>query len=234
MHIAEISEEIAYVKERTGYGTVEYLSNIGFLDKNVLGAHTVWMTDSEIDLFALHGVKSSHNPAAGTRVLGFAKVPEMLKKGVIVSIGTDGAPCNNHMDMFDEMYLTALIHKGRTLNPKTLPAEAILEMATINGAKSLLAENEAGSLEIGKKADLIIINPKEIGSIPLHDPISNLVYSMHSTNVESTLCNDKWLMKNRKIMFVDEAEILGEAERMADVIRIKANIKLPDRFPTIR
>jgi 5-methylthioadenosine/S-adenosylhomocysteine deaminase len=235
MHIAEIPEENQYVKERTGgYSTVEYLAKLGFLDKNILGAHTVWMTDKEVDLFLLHNVKSSHNPAAAMKVLGFAKVPEMLKKGVVVSIGTDGAPCNNRMDMMDEMYLTALIHKGRTLNPKTVPAETILEMATINGAKTLLQENEIGSLESGKKADMIVINPRGIGSIPMHDPISNIVYSMHSTNVESTMCDGKWVMKDRKITFVSEEEILNEAEKMAESIRKKAGIILPDRFPTIR
>ncbi len=235
MHIAEIPDEIDYVKKRTGgYSTVEYLSKIGFLDKNILGAHTVWLTDKEVDLFRLHDVKSSHNPAAAMRVLGFAKVPEMLKKGVVVSIGTDGAPCNNRMDMMDEMYLTALIHKGRTLSPKTTPAETIIEMATINGAKTLLQEDEIGSLEIGKKADLIIINPKSIGSLPLHDAVSSIVYSMHSTNVESTMCDGKWLMKDRKITLVSEDDILNKVIEMADSIRKKAGIVLPDRFPTIR
>lgn len=234
MHIAEIPEEIDYCMETRGYSTVEYLSKIGFLDKNILAAHTVWMTDKEVDLFRLHNVKSSHNPAAAMRVLGFAKVPEMLEKGVVVSIGTDGAPCNNRMDMMDEIYLTALIHKGRTLNPKTVPAETILEMATINGAKTILREDEVGSLEAEKKADLIIINPESIGSTPLHDVVSNIVYSMHSTNVESTMCNGKWLMKNRKITMVNETDILNEAMKMANNIRSKAGIHLPDRFPTIR
>lgn len=234
MHIAEIPDEIDYVKETRGYSTVEYLSKIGFLDKNILGAHTVWLTDKEVDLFRLHDVKASHNPAAAMRVLGFAKVPEMLEKGVVVSIGTDGAPCNNRMDMIDEMYLTALIHKGRTLNPKKVPAETIIEMATLNGAKTILRENEIGSLDSGKKADLIVINPRGIGSMPLHDVVSNIVYSMHSTNVESTMCNGKWVMKDRKITMVDEEKILNEAEKMADNIRRRAGIYLPDRFPTIR
>lgn len=235
MHIAEIPGEIDYVKERTGgYSTVEHLSRIGFLDKNILGAHTVWLTDKEVDLFRLHNVKSSHNPAAAMRVLGFAKVPEMLKKGVVVSIGTDGAPCNNRMDMVDEMYLTALIHKGRTLSPKTTPAETIIEMATINGAKTILREEETGSLEVGKKADLIVIDPRSIGNMPQHDPVSSIVYSMHSTNIESTMCDGRWLMKNRKVAVVSEEDILDRAEEMAEKIRKRAGIVIPDRFPTIR
>lgn len=234
MHIAEIPDEIEFVKEKTGYTTVEYLSKIGFLGDNLLGAHTVWLTDKEIDLFRLHGVKSTHNPAAAMRVLGFARVPEMIKKGITMSIGTDGAPSNNRMDMVDEMYLTALIHKGRTLNPKEIPAETILEMATINGAKSLLQENEIGSLEPGKKADLIVIDLRSIGSMPNHDPISNIVYSMHSSNIESTMCDGKWLMKDRRILPISEQDVLKEVEKMASIIKKKSGVVLPDRFPTIR
>jgi 5-methylthioadenosine/S-adenosylhomocysteine deaminase len=234
MHIAEIPEEVDFVKKRTGYSPVEYLSKIGFLGENLLAAHTVWLTDREVDLFRLHDVKVSHNPGAAMRVLGFAKIPEMIAKGLVVSIGTDGAPCNNRMDMIDEMHLTALIHKGRTLDPKVVPAETILEMATINGAKAIQQEDETGSIEVGKKADLIIINPKSIGSLPLHDPVSNLVYAMHSSNVESSMCNGKWVMKDRKILVIDEDEIIKEVEKTANNIRKKAGIQLPDRFPTVR
>ena len=234
MHIAEIPEEIEFSTEKFGYSTVEYLSKIGYLDANLIAAHTVWLTTKEIDLFRKHDVKVSHNPAAAMRVLGFAKIPEMLSKGVTVSIGTDGAPCNNRMDMIDEMHLTALIHKGRTLDPKVIPAETILEMATINGAKAILQENEIGSLEVGKKADLIIVDPHSIGSLPLHDPVSNLVYAMHSSNVQSTMCDGKWIMKDRKILVVDEEEILIEAQKMAESIRKRAGIYLPERFQTVR
>lgn len=234
MHIAEIPEEIDFTKQKFGNSTVEYLANIGFLDENIIAAHTVWLNDREIDLFRLHDVKVSHNPAAAMRVLGFAKIPDMLAKGISVSIGTDGAPCNNRMDMIDELHLTALIHKGRTLDPKVIPAEKVLEMATINGAKTLLQEDEIGSLEVGKKADLIIINPHSIGSIPLHDPVSNLIYAMHSSNVESTMCDGKWLMKNRKIIAVNEEEIIIEAEIAAAIIRKKAGIQLPERFTIIK
>jgi len=138
------------------------------------------------------------------------------------------------MDMVDEMYLTALIHKGRTLSPKTTPAETIIEMATINGAKTILREDEIGSLEAGKKADLIIIDPRSIGNMPQHDPISSIVYSMHSTNIESTMCDGKWIMKNRKITMVSEEDVLNKAEKMADAIRKRAGIIIPDRFPTKR
>ena len=233
MHVAEILDEIRFVKATRGLTTVEHLDHLGVLDSNFLAAHAVWLTDRELDSFALHDVKVTHNPAAAMRVLGFARIKEMLDRGVTVSIGTDGAPSNNRMDMMDEMHLTALIHKGRHLNSKVLPAEKILEMATIDGARCLLWDDEIGSLEKGKKADLIIIDPVSAGSLPIHDPISNLVYSMHSNNVEASMCDGQWLMRDRKILTVDEGEVLKLArERASDIVK-RAGITLPHRFPIV-
>lgn len=234
MHIAEIAAENDYVKTNRGNSTVEHLHKLGVLGPNLLAVHTVWLTDREIDLFRLYDVKVSHNPAAAMKVvLGFARIPEMLEKGLSVSIGTDGAPSNNRMDMMREMYLTSLIHKGRTLNPKVVPAEQVLEMATINGAKCALLEREIGSLEVGKKADLIILNPNTIHSLPLHDPIANIVYTMSSENVESTMCNGKWLMKNREILVLNESNLIEQVKIKSEEIKTKAKIVLPNRFPVI-
>ncbi|MBC3797808.1 amidohydrolase [Acetobacterium tundrae] len=232
MHVAEVKDEIDYTMEVYGEPTVTHLNKLGVLDKNFLAVHTVWLTDEEVELFRAKKVKVSHNPAAAMRVLGFAKVPKMLKEGICVSIGTDGAPSSNRMDMVDELWLTSLIHKGWRLDPTVMKAEEILEMATKNGAQALLDEGIYGSLEPGKKADLIIINPDSASMLPLHDPIANLVTSMHSSNVESTLCNGQWLMKKRIIQTLDEKAILKEAKKRADSIRKRAGIELPDRFPT--
>ena len=233
MHVAEVKDEIDYTMEVYGEPTVTHLNKLGVLDKNFLAVHTVWLTDEEVEIFRAKKVKVSHNPAAAMRVLGFAKIPKMLKEGICVSIGTDGAPSSNRMDMVDELWLTSLIHKGWRLDPTVMKAEEILEMATKNGAQALLDEDLYGSLEPGKKADLIIINPDSASMLPLHDPIANLVTSMHSSNVESTLCNGQWLMKKRIIQTLDEKAILKEAKKRADSIRKRAGIKLPDRFPTI-
>ncbi|MGL5426524.1 MAG: amidohydrolase, partial [Cetobacterium sp.] len=234
MHIAEIAAENDYVKANRGDSTVEHLHKLGALGPNLLAVHTVWLTDREIDLFRLYDVKVSHNPAAAMKVvLGFARIPEMLEKGLNVSIGTDGAPSNNRMDMMREMYLTSLIHKGRTLNPKAVPAEQVLEMATVHGAKCALLEKEIGSLEVGKKADLIVLNPNTLHSLPLHDPIANIVYTMSSENVESTMCNGQWLMKNREILVLDEAELIEKLKEKAAEIKKKAKIELPNRFPVV-
>ncbi|AFA49082.1 amidohydrolase [Acetobacterium woodii] len=233
MHVAEVKDEIDYTMEVYGEPTVTHLNRLGVLDKNFLAVHTVWLTDEEVSLFRDKQVKVSHNPAAAMRVLGFAKIPKMLKEGICVTIGTDGAPSSNRMDMVDELWLTSLIHKGWRLDPTVMKAEEILQMATKNGAQALLDEDLYGSLEVGKKADLIVINPNSASMLPLHDPIANLVTSMHSSNVESTLCNGKWLMKERIIQTLNEADILKEAKARAAAIYKRAGIDLPDRFPTI-
>ncbi len=232
MHVAEVKDEIDFTMDKYGEGTVAHLNRLGVLDKNLLAVHTVWLTDEEVDMFRAHDVKVSHNPAAAMRVLGFAKIPKMYRDGICVTIGTDGAPSSNRMDMVDEMWLTSLIHKGWRLDPTVMKAQEILTMATRNGARALMDDHLYGSLEPGKKADLIVINPNSASMLPLHDPIANLVTAMHSSNVESTLCDGKWLMKNRVVKTLDERAILKEAKKHAAAIYKRAGIRLPDRFPT--
>jgi 5-methylthioadenosine/S-adenosylhomocysteine deaminase len=224
MHVAEIPGEIAFMRARSGAGTVEHLHRLGLLDRNLLAVHAVWLTERELDLFALHDVKVSHCPAAAMRVLGFAFVPEMLDRGITVGLGTDGAPSNNRMDLIDEMHLTALIHKGRRLDPAVIPAQAVLRMATLDGARALLMGDEIGSLSVGKKADLIVIDPRDAATLPVHDPVSAMVYSMHSHNVEASMCNGRWLMRGRKVLTVDEDEIVGAIQQRAEAIRARAGI----------
>lgn len=231
MHVAEIKEEVEFARETRGEATVKHLNSLGVLDKNFLAVHTVWLTNEEVEIFRDKQVKVSHNPAAAMRVLGFAKVPRMLKEGVCVTIGTDGAPCNNRMNMIDEMWLTSLIHKGWRLEPTVVKAQEILKMATINGARAILDEENLGSLETGKKADLIIINPNTVDMLPLHDRIANLVSSMHGSNVESMICDGKWIMKNRRVLTIDEEAIIAEAKERAKAIYKRAGIILPNRFP---
>lgn len=231
MHVAEAKSEVEYVQQRYGEPTVTHLNRLGVLDKNLLAVHAVWLTNEEVDLFKAHDVKVSHNPASAMRVLGFAKIPQMLKKGICVSIGTDGASSNNRMDMVDEMWLTSLIHKGWRLDSAVVPSQDVLRMATINGARALLDENEYGSLEVGKKADLIVVNPYGASMMPVNDKIAALVTAMHSTNIESTMCNGKWVMRDRKILTVDEDAILKASCEHAKAIYKRAGIQLPDRFP---
>lgn len=234
MHVAEAKSEVEYTKKVYGEPTVTHLHRLGVLDKNLLAVHTVWLTDEEVDLFQKYDVKVSHNPASAMRVLGFAKIPQMLDKNICVSIGTDGASSSNRMDIVDEMWLTSLIHKGWRLDSTVVPSQDILCMATKNGARALLDEHLYGSLEQGKKADLIVINPHGPSMMPVNDRIAALVTSMHSTNIESTMCDGKWLMRDRKILTLDEDTIVNEAQKRSEAIYKRAGIVLPDRFPVIR
>uniref|UniRef100_A0A453JYQ7 Amidohydrolase-related domain-containing protein n=1 Tax=Aegilops tauschii subsp. strangulata TaxID=200361 RepID=A0A453JYQ7_AEGTS len=237
-HIAEIPYENQLVMrmKKIDHGTVTYLEKIDFLRNNLLAAHSVWLNESEISHFSNAGVKVSHCPASAMRMLGFAPIREMLDSGVCVSLGTDGAPSNNRMSIVDEMYLASLINKGReayisgTTNPTVLPSETVLTMATINGAKAVLWDNEIGSLEVGKKADLIVVNPFKWSMLPLHDSIANIVYCMRSENIESVMCNGQWIMKDQKIMNVNEEEVISSAVKRATALLARAGINLPERM----
>uniref|UniRef100_A0A7N0TNF7 Amidohydrolase-related domain-containing protein n=1 Tax=Kalanchoe fedtschenkoi TaxID=63787 RepID=A0A7N0TNF7_KALFE len=238
MHVAEIPYENQLVKDtrEVDHGTVTYLEKIGFLQKNLLAAHTVWVNDAEISFLSKAGVKVSHCPAAAMRMLGFAPVKEMITAGICVSLGTDGAPSNNRMSIVDEMYLASLINKGRevfangTTDPTALPAEMVLKMATIDGAKSVMWDNEIGSLEMGKKADLIIIDPSSWSMVPIHDCISSLVYCMRSENITCVMCNGQWIMKGRKILTMDEADIISQAKHASSALLNRAGIKIRPRM----
>ncbi len=230
MHVAEVKEEVEFAQKTRGAATVTHLNRLGVLDKNFLAVHTVWLTDEEIRMFADNQVKVSHNPASAMRVLGIAKVPEMIDAGVCVSIGTDGAPSNNRMSMVDEMWVTSLLQKVRLLDPTAMPAETVLGMATCEGARALMLEDQVGSLEVGKKADLIVINPNTAGMLPVHDPIANMITSMREENIESVMVDGQWLMYERKLLTVNEAELLAQAQEQADVLRQRARIHLPNRF----
>ncbi|MGI6041814.1 MAG: amidohydrolase [Candidatus Alectryocaccobium sp.] len=234
MHVAEAKEEKEYTYERWGEGTVKHLERLGVLGPNLLAVHTVWLTDEEIQLFKKRDVKVSHNPASAMRVLGFARIPKMLKEGICLSIGTDGASSSNHMDMVDEMWLTSLIHKGWRLDPTVVPSQDILRMATRWGARALLDDELYGTLEAGKKADLIVIDPSGPSMSPVNDKIAALVTAMHSNNITSTMCDGKWLMRDRKVLVLDEEAVMKEAEARAKAIYKRAGIVLPDRFLVVK
>ncbi|XP_057731169.1 uncharacterized protein LOC130946436 [Arachis stenosperma] len=241
MHVAEIPYENQLVMDvhKVNHGTVTYLEKIDFLQKNLLAAHSVWLDDNEISLFSRAGVKVSHCPASAMRMLGFAPVREMLGAGICVSLGTDGAPSNNRMSIVDEMYLASLINKGREVytngntDPTALPAETILRMATANGAKSVLWDDEIGSLAVGKKADIVVVNPWSWPMVPVHDWVSNIVYCMRTENVVSVMCNGLWIMKDKKIMNVDEEEVILKAKEASAELVKRAGIKLPRRMNVI-
>lgn len=241
MHVAEIPYENHVVRDtrKVDYGTVTYMEKLNILQSNLLAAHTVWVNKKEIQLLSEAGVKVSHCPASAMRMLGFAPIKEMLDANICVSLGTDGAPSNNRMSIVDEMYLASLINKGRevytkgTTDPTALPAETILQMVTVNGAKSVLWDNEIGSLEVGKKADMIVVNPLSWSMVPLHDCISSLVYSMRTENIVSVMCNGRWIMKDQKILNVDEGEVFSMAKHASAELLKRAGIHIPNKMNII-
>lgn len=238
MHVAEIPYENQVVVDtrKVDHGTVTYLEMIKFLQSNLLAAHSVWVNDNEISYLSEAGVKVSHCPAAAMRMLGFAPIKKMIDAGICVSLGTDGAPSNNRMSIIDEMYLASLINKGHevftsgTTDPTALPAEQVLRMATIDGAKTVLWENEIGSLEVGKKADIIVIDPSSWTMVPIHDCISSLVYCMRTENIVSVICNGKWIMKDKKILTVDEEEVIKQANQASKELLKRAGVSIPSRM----
>ncbi|KAI3920312.1 hypothetical protein MKW92_006282 [Papaver armeniacum] len=238
MHVAEIAYENEFVTKtrEVDHGTVTYLEKIELLQPNLLAAHSVWVNDTEIGFLSKAGVKVSHCPAAAMRMLGFAPVKEMLDAGICVSLGTDGAPSNNRMSIVDEMYLASLINKGRetflkgTTDPTALPAETVLKMATINGAKSVLWDNEIGSLEVCKKADMVIVDPFSWSMLPVHDCISSLVYSLRTENIEAVMCNGQWIMKDRKIVNIEEGQVFSLAKEASQELLKRAGITIPSRM----
>jgi 5-methylthioadenosine/S-adenosylhomocysteine deaminase len=233
MHVSELPYENEVARQRQGLSTVAHLAKLGVLGPEFLAIHCVWLSDEEIALFARHEVKVSHNPAAAMRVLGMPKIVEMQEAGVCVSIGTDGAPSSNRMTLIDEMWVTALLHKLRLGSPEAMPAERILGMVTREAAKCLRWESEIGSLEPGKRADLAIINPATATMLPMHDPVANFVNAMREHNVESVMADGRWLMRDRRLLTIDEPAVLAAASEAAERIRQRAGIVLPQRLPTV-
>ena len=167
-----------------------------------------------------HGVAVSHNPESNMKLAsGIAPVPEYLAQGITVGLGTDGAASNNDLDMFEAMRFAALLHKVKTGDPRALPATTALEMATINGARALGLESAIGSLESGKRADLAIVSTANARLTPLYDPVSHLVYAARGDDVRTVMVNGRVLMRDRKMLTLDEPAILAEARKFADLVR---------------
>lgn len=221
IHVAETQKEVEDIFEQTGKRPFEYLDDIGFLGPNVVAAHAVWLSEEEIDIIMDREVKISHNPCSNMKLAsGISPVANMLSHDICVSIGTDGASSNNNLDLIEEMKTASLLQKVATLDPKVLTSEETVAMATINGARTLGLENEIGSIEVGKKADLILIDTDEANMTPDSSCISsNVVYAAKGSNVDTTICNGKILMENRKLTTLDEEEIYKKAR--AAIVELK-------------
>ena len=210
-HASENTDEIALVERETGRRNVEYLSELGIAGPHVLLAHCVWLNDDEIEILARTGTRVAHCPSSNLKLgSGIARVPEMIERGVSVSLGADGAPCNNRLDMFTEMRTATLIQKARR-GPQTLPAPDVLRMATIEGARALGLDREIGSVEVGKLADLILIKADRLHTAPRPDPVSTVVYAATASDVETVIIDGRAVMREGRLLTMSEQEVIANA-----------------------
>ena len=216
VHLAETTSELEQIKEGYGLSPVEYLAQAGIFDGPCLAAHGVWLSDEEIAFLKGKDVSVVHNPVSNMKLSsGAAPVAKMLACGLNVGLGTDGASSNNSLDMFKEMAAAAFLSKLSTMEPTSLPAYEVLKMATVGSAKALHWDKEIGTLEAGKKADLILLDLNQPHFCPWNNSVNDLVYSAKSSDVTHTIVNGQILMEERKLLTIDLAEVMAHAQKCA-------------------
>ena len=226
IHVAETRDEVQTAQERAQLSPVAYLDSLGFLGPGVLAAHGIWVSDADIALLKARGVGVSHNPESNMKLAsGTAPVPAYLKADVALGLGTDGAASNNDLDMFEAMRMASLLHKLQANDPRAVSAATALRMATMGGARALGMDRQIGSIEPGKRADLILVSTASARFTPMYDPVSHLVYVARGDDVQTTIVNGKVLMRNRKMLTIDEAAVLREARGWA--VKVRAAVGLP-------
>jgi 5-methylthioadenosine/S-adenosylhomocysteine deaminase len=221
IHLAETRDEVAISQKEHKTSPVRYLDSVGMWGASpTLAAHAVHVTAADITLLAKRGVGVSHNPESNMKLAsGTAPVPAMRAAHIPVGLGTDGAASNNDLDMFEAMRQASFLHKLQSGDPRVIPAQAALEMATIEGARALGMDKTIGSLSPGKRADLIVVSMSAARQTPVYDPVSHLVYATRGDDVRTTIVNGKILMRERKMLTLDEPSVLAEAAKRAAAVR---------------
>jgi len=224
-HASESRDEIAIVKERSGSRTnIEYLSAVRLASPYLCAAHCVWVDDADQQLLADHDIKVMHCPGSNLKLgSGISPVPEMRARGITVSLGADGAACNNRLDMFEEMRLAAVLQAMRR-QPGILPARDVLWMATRAGARTLGLERDIGSIEVGKKADVIVVDRDRPHLAPGPDPYSTLVYAARGADVRTTIVDGELLVDDFAPLRVDRAEVAVTARASARDLAVRAGL----------
>ncbi len=223
IHVAETKKEVEDSLKSKGLRPFEYLDKIGFLGGNVVAAHCTWASKKEIGIMKKRDLKVAHNPTCNMKLAsGIARVPEYLEAGITVALGTDGPASNNNLDIFEDMKICALVHKANKGDPSMLPAQNVLELATINGAIALGMGSEIGSIEVGKKADVVLVDLNRPNLTPLTNPISHLVYAARGSDVSTVIIDGKIVMENGQMRTLDEVEVLNFAVEQAKDLLGKA------------
>ncbi|MDT3427586.1 5-methylthioadenosine/S-adenosylhomocysteine deaminase [Paenibacillus forsythiae] len=214
-HMSETKWEVELNVQRYGCRPVAHLHKLGMFERQTLVAHAVHLTEEEMDLLADCDVRVSHNAISNLKLAsGVAPVPQMLARGISVSLGTDSSASNNNLNLFEELKMAAVLHKGTTYDPLAVPAETALRMATRNGADAVFQPDLIGSIEIGKQADLIMLDAGRANYQPAHNPCSHVVYAANGLDVTDTIVAGKFLMRNGELLTLDEERVMYEANRM--------------------
>jgi len=216
IHLSESPFELQYSKDTYGTTSIKMLESIGFFDGPTIAAHVVWPTEDEIPILVQRKVGVIHNPTSNTKIAsGIAPITELLNAGVRVGLGTDGAASNNDLDMWEEMRLASFLQKVDQMNPQVLPAKTVLGMATTGGATAIGLGDSIGTLEVGKRADLIQVAFDDVHHIPMYNVISTLVYVTDEQDVASVVVDGKVLMREREFLTIDTARVAEEARALA-------------------
>lgn len=225
-HLSETRYEVYEHQKKTGMRPVEYLADIGFLSKGDVAAHGVWLTMNEVRTLSKAGASVAHCPTSNMKLAsgGVAPLPEMAAEGVTVGLGTDGCSSNNGLDMFLEMKFCSLLHKSHRWDASVLSAQRCLDLATIDAAKCLGAEKQLGSVEVGKKADLVVVDCNTPAMTPTtaENAVANLVYAGPSQAVRDTMVDGKFVLRDRKAVTIDERKLLKKVEESAADLMSKA------------
>jgi 5-methylthioadenosine/S-adenosylhomocysteine deaminase len=220
IHVAETLAEVDEIKEKCGKTPVMYLDSLGLLGPHLIADHCVHVEDADIKKMAVHGVNVVHNPESNMKLAsGIAPVPQMLSQGLTVGLGTDGCASNNNLDLFSEMDTAAKLHKVNTLDPTVMDALSVLKMATINGARALGLQDVTGSLEVEKKADVIVIDTHKPHLTPMYNAISHLVYAARGNDVRHSIINGQLVMEDRKLLTLNMAEVIARARETSIRVR---------------
>jgi 5-methylthioadenosine/S-adenosylhomocysteine deaminase len=219
IHLAESKSEVEQIKKRYGRTPVEHLAGLDVLAPNVLACHCVELTPNDITLLQRSDVKVAHNVESNMKLAsGVAPIPCLLKEGICVGMGTDGCASNNDLDLFLEMDTVAKLHKAKTLDPTAMDARTVLRMATIQGARALGLDESIGSLEKGKKADLIIIDTHKPHLTPMYNPVSHLVYAAMGSDVRTSIINGVIVMEEGHLKTINQKSVLNNIIRIANEI----------------
>lgn len=220
IHLSETFSEVEECIKKHGKKPVKYLLDIGFLEGKITAAHSVWVDDEEMEIMARYGVSVSHCIESNLKLAsGIAPVSKMIEKGIKVTMGTDGAASNNNLDLLEEISIAAKIQKGITSNPTVLDVKTCMKMLTIWAAEALGVEKEIGSLEIGKKADILMMNLRKPHLIPTYDIYSTIIYSAKASDIENVFINGKIVILEGKHLLASEDEIINKALLWAEKIK---------------